>query len=166
MNTPTLIGITILNIILGLGIYTYSPVEIPIPDAPIATEVTPQQELPTSAHMGTPIKPMLSSQSDQLLGNYAVAQNDMTLYLYTKDGAGKSNCVDSCAALWPPYTITQTDNIPVGEGVNGKVGTTLRADGTMQLTYNGMPLHFYSRDEKIGDMKGQNFEGVWFMVKP
>ena len=48
----------------------------------------------------------------------------------------------------------------------GVIGTTQRANGTLQVTYNGEPLYFYSKDAAPGDVNGQNVGGVWFVVNP
>lgn len=34
------------------------------------------------------------------------------------------------------------------------------------MVYNGWPLYYYSGDQKPGDVKGQNFGGIWFVVSP
>lgn len=99
------------------------------------------------------------------LGNYLVASNGMTLYYFTKDAPGVSNCSGACAVNWPPYTGSTSD-VLAGDGIAGTVSTITRADGTTQLTYNGAPLYFWSKDAKPGDTTGQNIGGVWFVVKP
>jgi predicted lipoprotein with Yx(FWY)xxD motif len=44
------------------------------------------------------------------------------------------------------------------------LGTITRDDGTMQATYNGWPLYYYSGDAAPGDINGQGMEGLWFLV--
>ena len=52
-----------------------------------------------------------------------------------------------------------------GDGVIGKLGTITRADdGTLQVTYNGMPLYFFSGDTAAGDANGVYTN--WEAVKP
>lgn len=109
---------------------------------------------------------ILNKGSNSTLGTYLIASSGMTLYHYTKDTAGKSNCTGQCAVQWPPYTVTPAANLNAVAGISGKIGTITRDDGTMQVTYNGEPLYFWYKDEQIGDTKGQNVGGVWFVVKP
>ncbi|MBV9349706.1 MAG: hypothetical protein JO026_03065 [Patescibacteria group bacterium] len=91
----------------------------------------------------------------------------MTLYKYTKDTNNVSNCTGQCAVMWPPYTVADQSNLSnVKPDVKGSVGTITRADGTLQVTYNGMPLYFYNKDAKPGDTTGQGVGGVWFVVAP
>ncbi len=96
-------------------------------------------------------------------GSFLVDGNGMTLYLFTKDSAGTSNCSGGCASNWPPLTVTGQ---PVaGAGVNASLlGTTARADGSVQVTYNGHPLYYYKADHAPGDENGQGAGGVWYVV--
>jgi len=51
----------------------------------------------------------------------------------------------------------------------GKVGTTRRRDGSMQVTYNGHPLYYYVGDRNAGDTSGQGldqFGAEWYVLAP
>lgn len=110
---------------------------------------------------------LLGTDATSSLGTYLIASNGMTLYIYTKDSSGVSNCTGQCAAVWPPYTVASRDVLAnVQAGISGSVDTILRADGSMQVTYNGAPLYFYAKDQVSGDTTGQNVGGVWFVAKP
>ncbi|MHA7198424.1 COG4315 family predicted lipoprotein [Arthrobacter alkaliphilus] len=100
------------------------------------------------------------------VGDRVVAANGKTVYVFTKDvkGSGKSACTGGCAASWP--AVTTTSATPAVDGVGGTIGTIPTADGKMQITINGMPIYFYSKDEDSGDTYGQGVGGVWFMVSP
>ncbi|NQW21961.1 MAG: DNRLRE domain-containing protein [SAR202 cluster bacterium] len=97
------------------------------------------------------------------LGSILTDAAGRSLYLYTKDERNVSNCSGGCALAWPPL-ITVEDPVP-GEGLAAdRIGTTARADGSKQVTYNGWPLYYYAPDEKPGDAIGQDRGGVWFVV--
>lgn len=99
-------------------------------------------------------------------GSYLTAFNGMTLYTYSKDTAGVSNCSGQCAANWPPYTVPSADAVHVSSVFKtADVGTIARADGTLQVTYKGQPLYFYVKDAKPGDTLGDGVGGVWYLVK-
>jgi predicted lipoprotein with Yx(FWY)xxD motif len=102
------------------------------------------------------------------LGAYLIGYNGMTVYTFAKDKTGTSTCYGQCASIWPPYVIGPEDNAQnVKLGVDGnKVSTITRTDGTLQVTYDGRPLYFYAQDSSPNDTKGQNFNKVWFVVKP
>ncbi len=112
----------------------------------------------------------LGLDSDATLGTHLIAYNGMTLYTYSKDEPKVSNCIGQCAANWPPYTFATKvgDEVltQVQHGVIGAIGLIDRADGSYQVTYNDMPLYFYSGDKMSGDIKGQAVGNVWFVVKP
>ncbi len=102
--------------------------------------------------------------SNATLGKFLTDEKGMTLYLFTKDTPGVSNCSGKCLTAWPPLL---TGGAPrADDGVVGKLGTITLADGTLQVTYNDMPLYYYISDVAPGDTVGQNVGGVWFVVAP
>ena len=49
--------------------------------------------------------------------------------------------------------------------MTGQLGTITRADdGTLQVTYNGLPLYFFQNDKAPGDTNGSYPN--WNLVKP
>ncbi len=90
----------------------------------------------------------------------------MTLYHYTPDGTGNPTCTGSCASAWPPVTVPAgTAHVMSGSGISAaNLGTVARSDGTLQVTYKGMPLYRYTGDSKAGDANGQGIAGIWFVV--
>jgi predicted lipoprotein with Yx(FWY)xxD motif len=97
------------------------------------------------------------------LGMILADSKGMTLYLFTKDTPGASNCSAGCAKAWPPATVSGTPTAP--SGVSGSaLGTITRADGTTQLTINSLPLYTYAQDAAPGQTTGQNSGGIWFVV--
>ena len=77
-----------------------------------------------------------------------VAANGMTVYIFTKDvkDSGKSACGTGCIDTWPALTVAAGATPAGGTGVTGKLGTITRDDGTLQVTYNGLPLYFFKND--------------------
>jgi predicted lipoprotein with Yx(FWY)xxD motif len=100
------------------------------------------------------------------LGQILVAKNGMTLYVFASDTNGKSTCSGPCASFWPPYTGTPK----AGSGLDASLlGATKRADGSMQVTYDGHPLYTYSGDTSPGATNGQGqntFGALWWAVAP
>ena len=100
------------------------------------------------------------------LGQILVARNGMTLYMFASDKNGKSSCSGPCASFWPPYTGTPK----AGSGLDASLlGTTARADGSRQVTYDGHPLYTYSGDTAPGATNGQGqntFGALWWVVAP
>ncbi|MDQ0662675.1 putative lipoprotein with Yx(FWY)xxD motif [Arthrobacter ulcerisalmonis] len=99
-------------------------------------------------------------------GNIVVDAKGMSLYFFTKDtkDSGTSACTGSCLVQWPP--LTTTSGSPTAEGVGGKLGTITNPDGKKQVTLNGMPLYYFVKDTKPGDVLGQGVGGVWYLSDP
>jgi predicted lipoprotein with Yx(FWY)xxD motif len=92
--------------------------------------------------------------------------NGMTVYTFTKDtkDSGKSVCTDQCIAKWPALSVPAGATPTGGASLTGKLGTITRDDGTLQVTYNGMPLYFFANDKAPGDANG--IYEYWEAVKP
>ena len=172
MKSSTIIWIVVVLLIVGGGWYWYSTKQA---SDSVMTDEHPSDAMglngsPNQGNMGdgTDVSQnlVLGVSSDADLGDYLTAYNGMTLYLYTKDTAGVSNCSGTCAVNWPPYTVPSADAIHVPASITGAVGTIARADGSLQVTYKGIPLYFWKNDAKPGDPTGQNVGGVWFVVQP
>jgi predicted lipoprotein with Yx(FWY)xxD motif len=104
---------------------------------------------------------------DAKLGKILVDAKGMTLYLFDKDEAGKSNCSGGCIKNWPALTVKDEDEkMTPGEGVTAKLEVIDRGDGTYQITANGMPLYYYAKDTKAGDTTGQGVGDVWWVLSP
>jgi predicted lipoprotein with Yx(FWY)xxD motif len=90
------------------------------------------------------------------------------LYSFGRDRVGRSNCSGACAKAWPPFLTASAPKVVAG-GNEKLVGTIKRADGTIQVTYAGHPLYYFSEDVKPGQIKCQNvsnFGGLWLVVAP
>jgi predicted lipoprotein with Yx(FWY)xxD motif len=99
-----------------------------------------------------------------------------TLYMFTPDPKSTSVCTATapaagCSKVWPPLVAVGTPH--VGKGLSpGKVGTTKRSDGRVQVTYYGHPLYRFTgylsapADKKPGDVNGQGEYALWYVVSP
>jgi predicted lipoprotein with Yx(FWY)xxD motif len=102
------------------------------------------------------------------LGTILVDQDGKTLYLFEADHGPVSTCSGGCATVWPAATTSGSPTAGAGASA-GMLGTTKRADGTMQATYGGHPLYWYAGDTKAGDTNGEgltDFGGAWYAVSP
>lgn len=100
------------------------------------------------------------------LGTFLVDGNGITLYYFGLDvpGNGTSACTGGCQQVWPPfYANPLVVNPPLSAA---DFGTITRADGTKQTTYGGWPLYHYSGDKAVGETNGENFNDLWWVVKP
>jgi predicted lipoprotein with Yx(FWY)xxD motif len=90
-----------------------------------------------------------------------------SLYLFLADGKGQSACKGACASVWPPF---ETSAPPVAGGLSpAKLGTMSR-EGSLQVTYAGVPLYYYAGDGgSPGATSGEaieQFGAPWYLVSP
>lgn len=62
--------------------------------------------------------------------------------------------------------MTSLDDLDVPADLAGTFGLTERTDGSMQVTYNGLPLYYWIVDKQPGDVTGQGVDDIWFVVNP
>jgi predicted lipoprotein with Yx(FWY)xxD motif len=87
-----------------------------------------------------------------------------TLYRLETEGTGAPACTGDCAVTWPPL-LAASGKVPAASpDVAAHLGTVERPDGSMQVTFNGMPLYTYAGDSAPGQANGQGIGGVWFAV--
>jgi len=104
--------------------------------------------------------------TDAKIGKFLAGEDGKTLYVFKKDTANTSNCTGGCAQAWPPFALDDGEQVKAGAGITGTLTTFARADGKMQVAYNGAPLYYYATDAKAGDVMGQGVGGFWFAAKP
>ena len=87
--------------------------------------------------------------------------------MFLQDTGDTSTCTGDCAATWPALVAKGEVKAGGGGGVDESLlGTSARDDGTMQVTYNGHPLYYFSGDQAPGDTNGQGIGDIWFVVSP
>jgi predicted lipoprotein with Yx(FWY)xxD motif len=92
------------------------------------------------------------------LGRILVDSHGKTLYLWAHDRSAKSTCYGKCAAYWPPLT-TAARPVAQSGARSALLGTTRRADGRMQVTYNRHPLYYFVGDKRAGQTAGEGLTG-------
>ena len=100
------------------------------------------------------------------LGKVLVDGRGRTLYLFAKDRRGKSSCTGQCAGFWPPLIAAGKPRAAAGAKAS-LLGTTKRADGRLQVTYNHHPLYTFVKDTKRGQTNGEEvdaFGAEWYAI--
>jgi len=124
-----------------------------------AASLTPSS---TSALSGT------VDLANSSLGPILITSQGRTLYLWQADTGAKSTCIGACAAAWPP--LVTTGRPTAGSGVTSSLlGTTKRANGTEQVTYNSHPLYLFAGDTASRQTNGQGSNGFgapWYVLSP
>ena len=86
-----------------------------------------------------------------------------------KDKNGKSSCSGMCAGFWPPLLASGGKPRAAGSAKASLLGTTKRADGHLQVTYNHHPLYTFKKDTQKGQTNGEElsaFGAKWYAVSP
>jgi predicted lipoprotein with Yx(FWY)xxD motif len=102
------------------------------------------------------------------LGRVLVDGRGRTLYLFERDKHSKSACSGPCATAWPPLIAFGKPHASAGARAL-LLGTTKRADGRLQGTYNHHPLYTFIKDTRKGQTNGENlnaFGAEWYAVSP
>ncbi|HYL41356.1 MAG TPA: hypothetical protein VET90_08615 [Candidatus Binatus sp.] len=113
---------------------------------------------PGRAHLGLETAPLNGSGDATVLavsmdhGFVLLPDGSFPVYTLSTDGRGardKGACGGECAALyWPP--VLTSGRPDAGPGVDQRdLGTTIRPDGTEQVTYRGQPLYLFENDAYI-----------------
>jgi len=110
----------------------------------------------------------ISVGTDQTHGQFLVDSKGVTLYNFSDDVTGDSECTGGCLSMWPAAYIPT----PIFSGVaSTDFGEITRDDGSKQTTYKGFPLYYYSptangKVEAAGSTQGDGIDNEWFVVKP
>ena len=135
--------------------------------APAASSATAQPSTPAASASSSTAATTIDLQSvSGIDGKFLADGQGRALYLFEADKGSTSTCTGACASAWPPVTASA---MPMaGGGVSQSLlGTTKRADGTEQLTYNGHPLYYFAADTGSGMAKGQGtkaFGAGWYVL--
>ena len=165
-------GLAILALSAALTACGGSTGTAPATTSPAVTEGSPPVSATAPAASVTPPSAPPESAAVDLMtaassaGEIVVDAKGMSVYFFTKDvkDSGTSACTDACLAAWPP--VTTAAETPQVEGVTGTVGTITTPDGAKQVTLNGLPLYYFAKDTKAGDILGQGVNGVWYLADP
>jgi predicted lipoprotein with Yx(FWY)xxD motif len=100
-------------------------------------------------------------------GSTLTLKNGDTIYRLTKDSKNMSVCTGKCATIWVPVLLASGQKTAVGVGVS-KLGSFARANGTHQVTYEGIPLYTFTGDKKAGQVTGnvKDTWGQWWSINP
>ena len=130
-----------------------SSAESPTPTASASPTPTPTAAGPTTVSTGS-----------TSLGTVLTNAQGLTLYYFTPEKGGVVACTGGCATTWPPLKAGGAETKP--SSVTGTLGTVALSDGSMEVTYNGWPLHTYAGDTAAGQTGGQGIAGKWYAATP
>jgi predicted lipoprotein with Yx(FWY)xxD motif len=108
-----------------------------------------------------PVSLKLEKRGD--LGTILAEGTGRALYTFSQETGNQPACYDACADTFLPVLTSGDPDGGVGiEDAEAK--TTLRRDGTKQVSYKGHPLYLYAGDKDDKAVNGQGltlFGGTW-----
>jgi predicted lipoprotein with Yx(FWY)xxD motif len=109
----------------------------------------------------------ISLSQNKTWGPTLTLKNGHTVYRLTKDSKNMSVCTGKCATVWLPVVLASGQKTPVGSGVS-HLGSFTRANGTHQVTYEGIPLYTFVGDKKADVITGniKDTWGQWWSINP
>jgi predicted lipoprotein with Yx(FWY)xxD motif len=90
----------------------------------------------------------------------------LAVYVFSADHGATSTCYGACQTAWPPMLTTGAPRVT---GLNASLlGTTKRKNGSLQVTYAGHPLYYWSGDTShtIMCQHVKLHGGYWYVVDP
>lgn len=112
--------------------------------------------------MGAPSS--MPAVTTTILGSSGLATPaGFTLYEFSADGSGVSNCNGPCASVWPPFMAS------AGAVATGNFTIITRSDGSHQWADKGHPLYTFSQDTQPGMATGNGvtaYGGTFTVARP
>ena len=132
---------------------------------PTTAPVTPAPAVTVAPATASPA-PTLGFTVSLAPAGFFVSSNGRSLYAFDKDAANTSNCqTTQCATNWPALVLASGAQLMIGAGLNASdFGTISRQDGTMQVTFNKVPLYNFAGDSQPGDKNGDGVGGIWHLA--
>jgi predicted lipoprotein with Yx(FWY)xxD motif len=99
-------------------------------------------------------------------GRVLYDSHHLALYVFSADRGSASTCYGACSKAWPPML---TKGPPRVAGLNASLlGTTKRRNGSLQVTFAGHPLYYWSGDtaHTIMCQHVRLHGGFWYVVDP
>lgn len=162
MSPPRPVLLTPLFVI-GLAACGAAAPSAPIPS--LATGPTATSQAASTANGAGEVETGITA-----LGTVLTDAQGHTLYYLSAEDDGQDDCTlqPGCTLMWPAISPAADGTGSAGNGVSGTVGVITASDGTLEVTYNGWPLHTFS-SEAAGLVTGQGNAsdgGIWYVATP
>jgi predicted lipoprotein with Yx(FWY)xxD motif len=106
--------------------------------------------------------------SNTTVGKHLVDKDGKTLYYFSNDVNGSSNCTGGCLTNWPVFYADSASTTFTDGLLTADFKTITNATGAKQTTYKGWPLYYYAPSgvaEAAGLTTGEGVGSVWFVAK-
>ena len=106
--------------------------------------------------------------SNTTVGKHLVDKDGKSLYYFSNDVNGSSNCTGGCLTNWPVFYADSASTTFTDGLLTADFKTITNATGAKQTTYKGWPLYYYAPSgiaEAAGLTTGEGVGSVWFVAK-
>ncbi|AXT60965.1 hypothetical protein D1816_11610 [Aquimarina sp. AD10] len=111
-----------------------------------------------------PVANAIQLAEDATFGKILTDKDGNSLYFFSQDAKGTSNCSGGCITAWPVF---YTEDVTLDSGLDAAdFAVITREDGAKQTTYKGWPLYFFANDATAGDTNGDGVGNNWYIAKP
>src|SRR4051812_25443320 len=136
-----------------------------LPSRSVAASATTASAAPTTQSARPPWGDASALKVANVSGRlYLTDAAGRALYTFDSDST-VSACNADCAVAWPPL-IAPGRPPEGGSGITKAIAAGERANGSLQVTYGGAWLYYFSGDSAPGDIKGDGVGGLWHLAKP
>jgi predicted lipoprotein with Yx(FWY)xxD motif len=119
-------------------------------------------------------KPTVLLATSATLGSYLTDTLGNTVYYFSNDYNGQSNCTGGCLNVWPVYYAGELTAASLGTGLDlADFATITTSTGAKQTTYKSWPLYYYAPAsgganvrESPGQTTGEGVGNIWYVAKP
>jgi len=135
--------------------------------APSASPSGSSATSPDASATATPRPGVVIRTGGSAYGRMLFDGRRQAIYLFDIESSTRPRCYGECAEAWPPVLA---DGRPQAAGGvrEGLLGTVVRRDGSVQVTYSGHPLYYYAH-EGPGQVLCHDiveYGGTWLVVTP
>jgi predicted lipoprotein with Yx(FWY)xxD motif len=116
----------------------------------------------------TPPRTDIHLDSNTVAGRHIVDKDGKSLYYFSNDVNGLSNCTGGCLGNWQLFYADSVTTTFSNGLLSADFKTTTTAAGAKQTTYKGWPLYYYAPGgvaELAGETKGEGIGNIWFVAK-
>jgi predicted lipoprotein with Yx(FWY)xxD motif len=131
----------------------------------LATAAAPAALLLASVAVGASGGPVIRLK-DRSFGPILATRGHQALYFWSveRKAGFRVRCTGGCAKLWPPLLVRSASSVRKHvAGVRGTFGVVRRPDGSLQVTYDRLPVYTYAH-EGPNQVLCNDVDG-WFVLR-
>ena len=132
----------------------------------VATTAPVTTAAPATTAVAITAAPLFKIAKSQLGDIMVEPKAGLSLYMFDpdKNKPGGSVCNGPCVDVWTPLVVKSDADLVTPAGFTGKLSTVKRDDGKLQAAVNGWPLYGWVFDMAAGDLNGQAFNEIWWVL--